>query len=485
MIAVLIVVLALVAGPLGLVYAGWLPPAAGLVSVGAATALVFWKLRDRIHGILLVFVGVLLVSTMVASPRPKIVADDLGADDDAALAARFRAAGPFRTDLPVTVHLIFDEMQSTGAIDTATPAGEAARAQLLAVADRHGLRTFDSVYSRYFFSGVSMPNMMNAEFEGRTDTANHSTEILPAIRDNAYFDRLAERGYRTAVFQTSHLDFCAHPGIALCETFDSFDPGAGAATLDLRTRTVTLWSTLLRAWEPSYVSVYGLRAVRRYYGLEDRPIGVLGTEGRFDVQRFPAWFDRFVRFVTGVPRGTHVFAHFMVPHSPYLLTRECVVSGTFDAGYYLGRNVPDPSAREAARRRFTDAYLAQLQCVASKIDELLDAMASVPALADARLIIQGDHGSRISMGNVLEGYEPRDFIANYGAYFAVKAPGAAPGVDCEFLSLPEAFRRYADPAGPLPPLDRPHPPVVVTSNEAGGRKVEAVMPVFGCAGGDR
>jgi hypothetical protein len=207
----------------------------------------------------------------------------------------------------------------------------------------------------------------------------------------------------------------------------------------------------------------------------------MGTEGRFDAQRFPGWFDRFASFVSHVPRGSHVFAHFMVPHSPYLLTRDCLVSGTFNAGYYLGREVPDPAAREAARRRFTDAYLAQVQCVASRIDELLDAMAGRPELADARVIIHGDHGSRISVGNVLEDYEPRDFVANYAAYFAVKAPGVSPGVDCEFLSLPEAFGRYADPEAPRPPLDRPRPPVVVDSRAAAGRKVETPMPVFGCA----
>lgn len=471
----------LVVSPLGLVYAGLQPPVAGLVSLCAAIAVIYWRWRDRIPGILLVFAGVLLLSTVVTSPVPKIVGDHADADDGAELLASFAAGGPFAAELPVIVHVVFDELLSTGAIDTSAAAGVAAREQFLAMGALRGVRTFDSVYSRYFFSGVALPNLMNAEFTGRTDTANRSTEIVTVIRDNAYFDHLAARGYRTAVFQTSHLDFCAHPAVALCETFDSFDPGGGDEALDLRTRTMTVWQTLLRAWEPSYVSRYGFTALRWYYELENRPFGVMGTEGRFDVQRAPGWLDRFVAFVSGVPRGSHVFAHFMVPHSPYLLTRDCLVSGTFNAGYYLGRTVRNPVARDAARRDFASAYLDQVRCIATKIDELLATMAGHPELADARVIIHGDHGSRISVGNVLEEYETRDFVDNYGAYFAVKAPGVTPGVDCEFLSLPEAFRRHVDPSDPPPPLDRPRPPVVVESRAAGGRKVEVPMPVFGCA----
>jgi hypothetical protein len=78
-------------------------------------------------------------------------------------------------------------------------------------------------------------------------------------------------------------------------------------------------------------------------------------------------------------------------------------------------------------------------------------------------------------------YTPRDFVDNYGAFFAVRSPRAPAGVDCEFVSLPEAFRRYASRDGGQrrsgPPL-----PVVVMSRRTGNPKVEAPMPLFGCAG---
>ena len=412
-------VLVCIAAPLALVYLGVWPPVGGLLAIDVAVTAVFWRLRDRIHGVLLVFLAVLFATTVLVLPWAKIRPDRPSFADDAALATTWTNEGPFDTRLPVVLHLIFDELASPGSIDLSLPEGPPTREALLSMAERHRLRTFDSVYSRYFFSAVTIPNLVNEEYRGETRTANVSTAQRDVIRDNPYFDDMAARGYRTAVFQTSHLNFCANPRVVLCETFDSFDPG-GDERFDERSGTLNLWRTLLRAYEPSYISEYGTAALARIYGLGDRAVGVLGIQGRYDVQRFPAWFERFTRFAAQVPRGTHVFAHFMAPHAPYLLTPDCVVSGQYAAGYYLNQAFPDAAQREAARRTYASDYLDQVRCVASEIDGFLAALGENPDLRDATVIIHGDHGSRISAGNVLEDYEPRDFIANYATYFAVK-----------------------------------------------------------------
>jgi hypothetical protein len=271
--------------------------------------------------------------------------------------------------------------------------------------------------------------------------------------------------------------------VDLCETFDSFAPGGnGDGGLDLRNRTATLWQTVLRAYEPSYLSIVGQKLLSRVYGLGARELGVLGVADRYDVQRFPDWFDRFTAFAAAVPRGTHLFAHFMVPHAPYLLTQDCVVSGRFEAGYYLSARFPAVERTEQ-RQRFYEGYFAQLRCVQQKLDELLLAVGQSENYRDAVIIIHGDHGSRISSGNILEDYTERDFVDNYGTFFAMKSPALLPGVDCEFVSLPEVFRRNM--ARGVVPATTPgrHLPVLVVSRTEGNRKVEVPMPVFGCATG--
>lgn len=468
---------ALALGLLALIFLGLLPGAFGLVAALIVIAAVYWRLRDRIQNILLVFVSVFLAMIIVQSPAPRIS----DAQEVANLRTTWAASGEFDERLPVVLHLVFDEMMSPGAIDETIPTGATARQELYALGERYGLRTFDSVYSRSFFSGVSMPNLFNAEYHGDTSRAHRFTRPVERLPQNGYFEDMARRGYRTVVFQTSLLDFCASSSVRMCETFPSFDPNAAdGGSLDLRSRIVHVSDVLLDSYEPSYVSRLG-RRVLSYLGEAPSEAAELGADDRFDVHGFTSWFDRFIGFVEGVPRGTHVFAHLMVPHGPYMLSEDCRITGNGGVGYYLGNRFPDETARAAARREYFAAYFAQLRCVRDRIAAFLEAVRRTPTLHDARIIIHGDHGSRISVGNLIEDYETDDYIANYGAYFAVRAPGVPPGRDCEFLSLIEAFRRFVEGPVPLRPLDRGHPPVLVQSKTNSELFVEGDMPRFGCA----
>ena len=473
----LLLSLGLAVALIALVFVGSVPDVVGVVAIFVVALTLYWPLRDRIPDILMVFMTVLLVMIVVGGPAPRVFSDPAGFEK---LRRIWLERGPFDERLPVILHLIFDEMMSPGAISETVPTGPSARRALYALGDEYGLRTFDSVYSRAFFSGVAMPNLFNAEFVGSTALSDRFPQSLQRLPKNAYFEELAKRGYRTVVFQTAHLNFCANARVAMCETFASFDPGEPDGERGLSSRALHLASILLRSYEPSYFSRFGQRLLSKFNSGTGQSRD-LGVGGRFDVQRFPGWFDRFIGFVEGVPRGTHVFAHFMVPHGPYLLTDECAVGPDAGVGYYLGSRIPDARKRADARQDYYAHYLAQLGCVRSRIAAFLEAVGRNPQLRDATVIVHGDHGSRISVGNLVEDYEQEDFAANYGTYFAVRAPGVEPGVDCEFLSLPEAFRRSIAGDAPLPPLDHSNPPVVVRTKASDEQMVEVPMPRFGCA----
>lgn len=480
-LAGIVLLLVCTVAPLALIYAGVLPHVFGIGVAAAVLAWCFWLLREQIHSVILAFLSVSLVSTIATQPRPKVSLGSVEAKTPESLLESWSTSGRFDETLPIVLHMAFDEMMSPGAITDDLPGGAETRQALHDLATRHGFRTFDAVYSRDFFSGVALPNLMETDYraDGREPPDNEIQSIVPA---NSYFAEMGARGYRTIVFQTSHLNFCASRDVDACETFDSFDSAdVGRGRASVLRRSLRLSHMLLTAYEPSYASTYGRTILRRLSGLDDRAMSMLGLQDRYDVQGFPRWFSRFARFVADVPRGTHVFAHFMVPHAPYLLTLGCEIEETSSAGYYLRTRYADGTERKEARLHYYDKYLAQLRCLQQKLDELLSAVRTVQRFHDATIVIHGDHGSRISAGNVIEDLEPQDLIDNYATYFAIKAPGVRTGIDCSFLALPQAFRRYLAPTG-ASPLAEPIPlSVMVSSRARAGASIEVTMPRFGCA----
>ncbi|HEX2123872.1 MAG TPA: sulfatase-like hydrolase/transferase [Thermoanaerobaculia bacterium] len=468
------------------VFTGALPPVAGFVAVALVLTAVFWQIRAHLPSILLVFVAVMLAGVVVTHRLPKLRADRTDARDTGELSRKWAASGRFNESLPIVVHLIFDELMSTGGMTDDVPGGDRTRQRLLEFGRKHSFRIYDSVYSRYWTTGGSIPNLMNREYLGRTGLDSLSPFPFDretrsfSLETNAYFDDMANRGYRTVVFQVPFMNFCANRNVDMCETFDSFDPGGADSAIDSPTLRVNLWQTVLRAYAPSYTSSIGQKIVARVYALGSGEVGVEGFVERYDAQRFPQWFDRFTRFTAAVPRGTHVFAHFLVPHSPYLLTESCVVSGNVEAGYYLSQA---GTSRDERWRHYYERYLGQVRCVENKLDSFMAAIGQSENFRDAVIVIHGDHGSRISSGDVLEDYSRRDFVDNYATFFAVRSPVVQPGVDCEFVSLSEVFRRYAARGVPSRPRPAAPLPVIVYSRAAGNAEVEAPMPPFGCAAG--
>lgn len=460
-----------------------LKPEWNLVAVFLAVTWGIWHIRIQLASIMSVFLGVLLLGAMVSPPYLKLHDDRIDTSTAGELGQTWARSGAFDTRLPIVLHLVFDEMISPGAIPVRVPGGTDLRASLYSLGREHGFRIFDSVYAREFFSAISIPNVLNAEYAGRSATDEILLEQQTELKENPYFDDLERRGYRTAVFQTAVMNFCASGRVDLCETFDSFDPGGdGEDGADVRSRVTALAQTIVRAYEPSYSSLIGTKVLYKASLIRMGDYGVLGIADRYDVQRFPQWFDRFATFAATVPRGSHVFAHFLVPHAPYLLTRDCRVSGTFEAGYYLASRFP-AAERQAKRTEYYTAYIEQMRCVQSKIEDLLQRILELDSYRDAVIVIHGDHGSRISNGNVVEDLGARDFLDNYGTFFAVKAPEKAAGVDCTFTSLGEVLRQQFSPLQAGLPAGKPLPVVITSRDNAEGR-VEAPMPKFGCASDD-
>lgn len=458
-----------------LIAAGVVPPHAVLGSLFALFWLLLRLLGGHAPGLMVVFLIAALASTVATRPMPNFRAHAGDARDGAHAVVQWREKQPFR-DLPIYVHVVFDEMMSTGAIP-GEGIGPQVRQSLYSL-ERHGVRTFDSIYSRRYYSGVSLPNMMNAEFEGDFGSDAERSAIQTSVSNNSYFAEMARRGYRTAVFQTAVMDFCTAQEVTWCETFRSFDPASGVAQSRTSSdRVLSLSESMLRVYEPGGIPQLGLEFLHRSYGVGGQQSRIHGTAGRYDPQGFVPWFQRFLAFLEEAPRGSHVFAHFLVPHAPYLLSAGCDVGGTVSTGYSLAKQEPAQERRVALKREQYAEYLDQLGCVAAQLDGMFTRLGRLERYRDATIIVHGDHGSRISNGFAIEEVDERDLVDNYATYFAVKAPVVSAGVDCRFQSLPQVFRMVVRGVDAVEePVD-----VLVALRGSADERVPTRMPLFGCA----
>ncbi len=144
-------------------------------------------------------------------------------------------------------------------------------------------------------------------------------------------------------------------------------------------------------------------------------------------------------------RPKFVFAHFVLPHHPYLfdkdgrILRNAVVSNQFEFQKQLWED--------------RDSYRDQLQFVNGKIIETVDALLAQPGPRPI-IVIESDHGPGLAKGlNEVGHYAIR--FANFGAYYL---PGAPAGLMPSTGSAVNQFRRilshYFD--ADLPPLPDRH-----------------------------
>jgi hypothetical protein len=447
-----------------------------LGSLLAAASWLFWRMGPQAQPLALIMLSASLVPTVATSPGLKLLPSRSALPSPETWIQQWQSTPPPASSLPVVLHVILDELISPGAIALDLPRADEVRNLMYGFAQRHAFRLYDSIYARHFWTSGSLALVMNADVDG---TVTEPRTVLDyGLTRNGHFREMDTRGYRIAVFQSAVLDWCnAHP-VGLCATYPSYDPSVlGADAVAGRDRPEHVLDLILRSLEPAYSARIGRRWLSRWFGTDRQDLTSLGVADRFDVEGFDPWFASFVQFALSAPRGTYLLGHFLAPHSPYRLTESCHLAGQVDGGYFLNQREMDEARRGRRRTQYYEAYLRQVQCVIGRLDAMMDQIAASPALRDAKVVIHGDHGSRISAGYDVGELSERDFVDNFGTFFAVREPAIEPGIDCHFSSLPEVFQAVAHDQLPD---DEPDPIVINDAGEPGGLS-EAHMPLFGCA----
>jgi hypothetical protein len=323
-------------------------------------------------------------------------------------------AGAGDPSLPVLVHVILDEhigIEGLTADDDARAMGDRLRSFYLA----NGFRLFGAAYSEHMRTVRAIPALLNfgQEQPWKPEIAKKGA----FVSNNRYFDLLKQRGYALNVYQTHFLNYCEHPAISFCQV----RPNSSLLSLEtpslaapdkaiLLAHTLARLSTLARKANNSVSELTGIGTNLR----DDRlPQAIPALE------TLHLLADR-VRHAGG---GTAFFAHVLIPHYPYVFDSDCRAKPL--ANWLHRRDTP--LAPHPTRNRGA-AYYDQLSCILTALQPIFDA-----AGPNAILIVQGDHGSRITETdphvNTVGRFTASDLIAAYSTLYAVRAPAISPGYD--------------------------------------------------------
>jgi len=160
---------------------------------------------------------------------------------------------------------------------------------------------------------------------------------------------------------------------------------------------------------------------------------------------------RIVRDLSKARRGDFFVAHLAIPHEPYVVDAECQAlprESWMKAGF-----ARLPMTEDGRTARYP-GYARQVRCTMRLVREMIDAIPP-DLLRDAIFIVQGDHGSRLSLvapqaGNAAT-MSIADYRDNYSTLFAIRSPGLEAGYDtrpvpitCLFKTLVASHFQSAD-----------------------------------------
>jgi len=355
--------------------------------------------------------------------------------------------------LPPVLHVVLDEQIGVEGIPREfDPTGEAVRELRDAYLSR-GFRVFGRAYSRHYLSRDSFSAMFNRGVATRYTGSSRRVHLL----QNEFFSDLSKRGYAIRVLQTDYLDFCVVPG-----DFDLTE----CRSVALETPAVL---------DEAALSVP--ERVRLLIGMMSRLSSRLPEfeVGRVSALAADAALDTALGLVSELQPGEALFVHVMLPHFPYAFDSSCRLRPDPSTwAYGEGAEVTPDHYSEAGRQLRYPLYLEQVRCAQRRVGKLLDALDANGTARGARVVVQGDHGSRIGTSRpstrTAAELTPRDFSDGYSTLFAMRRPGQSAVYDRRMLPI-EALLPVAFGSGVIPASEAwLQPPYVVLADRDGRAK---------------
>jgi hypothetical protein len=401
------------------------------LGTAGAFGVLLWLLREHAPAIVsAIFVTLIALTLLTADPSSQRITNQSG------------AAAARASDAPLLIHLVLDEHIGVEGLPPEIDAARQLRGELIEFYTSRGFRLFGGAYSQYANTVNAIANLLNFADRG----VNHSflkqgsAGRAPDLNDSAYFSMLQQRGYQLHIYQSTYMDLCRANGLRpwSCLTYPVTSLGS-VEDLPLRAHEKARFIVAAQLSRSRTLLVVN----KAYERLLRQPLGRHGLDlpswwveaPSFGPLPIPGVIEQLTRDILAHPRGHAFFAHLMVPHYPYVFAERCQLRPR--AADWLTNHIAPTDApvyntadsRALKYQRYTD----QVRCVLTMLDDLLDTLDGHGLLAEATIVVNGDHGSRIAehfpSGITLAGglLTETDYRDTFSTLYAIKAPGVQPG----------------------------------------------------------
>lgn len=347
---------------------------------------------------------------------------------------------PAVSNLPPVVDIVLDEHAGIAGLP---PELNGFREHLTRFYLQQGFKLYSRAYSHYVHTVDAIPNFLNFS---QDDREYHFLKVQGKdyyLTQNRYFKLLADKGYVFRIYQSNNIDFCRQANIPLASCY--IYPIASLKSLNemslpLQQRIQFILKDFLieSALYRSFVDTYQFLLSPFFAHLGYHIPPWFWYQSRLNSLPFLTTMQQIKADILAHPKGTVFFAHILTPHSPYVFDENCqVVKDTAAWDLNIG---PDPLVNTIMTRHKRYAlYQRQLVCVQKQVAELFKAMQAANIYQQAIIVIEGDHGSRITLRNPTISQRHllsrQDLADCYATLFAVKAPGIKAGIDVGQLPL--------------------------------------------------
>ncbi len=417
-----------------------------LAAVFGVLFVLAWVLHKGVSRILIAVYATIIASTVLGNA--------FQGQPEAALAPD----GQANKDLPPVIHIVLDEHIGVEGIPLSIDGGRETKEFLKDFYTSQGFALFGKAYSHYQKTVMSLGTLValgQVPKGGNVKSTNEKRGVWGdaySIKENPYFSLMKTRGYALNIYQNDFLDFC-DPASGFSWTCTTYPCCKANMVAPLEMPAAHKTRVVAGAFLELFVTYKAIRKVYRYLFHIGLPIPYWEWERQFNAISGFDVLSRLKKEVGRAGNGQFYFAHSLLPHSPYVYGRECDVNPpdkwlarfselAIEADRWRsdGKNIKNTPETRADRYTL---YFEQTRCTHKIVGEIFQHLKDIGLFDKAIIVIHGDHGSRLPLiapeATLKEPVSVADLVDSYSTFFAVKAPGIAPGYNLRRVAIQTLF----------------------------------------------